>query len=100
MPDVGASRYNESVYTDPEEAANRLLHPSKLKEHLKIKYMHDEQFDKETGQPLFRPKIGRPPLAKRENNHNISVTDKLYYDRFERDASINSKIGKFLLFNC
>lgn len=60
---------------------------------MKIKYTHEEQFDKETGQPLFKPKVGRPPLVKKENN-NIPVTDKLYYDRFERDASNNSKRGK------
>ncbi len=41
--------------------------------------MHEERYDEETGQPLFQPKIGRPPLAKRDND-NIPVTEKLYRD--------------------
>lgn len=69
-PDVINSKYNESTYSHPDDVTDRLAQPSKIKEHLKIKYMHEELYDKETGQPLFMPKVGRPPLAKRDNLMN------------------------------
>lgn len=41
--------------------------------------MQEEKYDKETGQPLFHPKVGRPPLARRDND-NLPVTEKLYQE--------------------
>jgi hypothetical protein len=56
-----------STYSHPEEVTYRLAQPSRMKEHLKIQKMHEEMYDQNTGQPLFHPKIGRPPLAKKDN---------------------------------
>ena len=67
QPDLAYNQYYESTYTNPEDVVERLNQPSKTKEFLKIKYLHEEQYDQKTGQPLFRPKTGRPPLAKRDN---------------------------------
>jgi hypothetical protein len=68
-----------SYYTESGSFVERLSKPSKLKEKSKIKYLQDERFDKETGQPFFHPKVGRPPLARR-NMENVPVTEKLYIE--------------------
>lgn len=62
-----SKNYEDSIYTDPDEVTHRLQKASNIKEQLRIKAMHEELYDKETGQPLFYPKTGRPPLGKRDN---------------------------------
>lgn len=62
-------QFFDSYYSqNNEDFVDRLTKPSKLKEKSKIRQMQEEKYDKETGQPLFHPKVGRPPLARREND--------------------------------
>lgn len=68
--------------------------------------MHEENYDKKTGQPLFHPKVGRPPLARKDND-NLPISEKLYQEsklrkeqqeqqkyneQIKRDTSVNRRI--------
>ena len=58
---------------------DRLSKDTKTKERSRMKFLHEEKYDESTGQPLFHPKVGRPPLARKDYD-NIPVTEKLYRD--------------------
>ena len=79
QPDIIAAKYSETDHLDLENLVDRLSKPPKGKNFPKIKYIQEEKYDKQTGQPLFHPKVGRPPLMKKDSNHT-SITDKLYND--------------------
>ena len=83
-PDLVANRqFDDSRYTDPDSIVDRLAKPSKARDRSRFKYLQEEKYDKETGQPLFHPKVGRPPLAKRDTD-NLPIAEKLYYDNAVR----------------
>ena len=77
QPDTIAGKYNETDHIDIDNLVDRLSKPPKAKDYSKIKYLQDDNFDKQTGQPLFHPKVGRPPLIK-ENASHSSFVDRLY----------------------
>lgn len=105
QPDVMRGQFWDSQM-DSQGFAERLSKVPKGRDRSRIKYLHEEKYDKNTGQPLFHPKVGRPPLARRDNEH-LPVTEKLYQDsikrkeqkeaekthkEFERERSVNRKV--------
>lgn len=70
----------DSYYVDGSgDFGERLSKPSTLKERSKMRHLQNQCYDKNTGQPLFRPRVGRPPLSKRDFE-NLPVTEKLYLE--------------------
>ncbi|CAI2384299.1 unnamed protein product [Moneuplotes crassus] len=92
QPDVSKGNHYDGYY--PEDFGNfaeRLSKPSTRKEKSKIMHLQDQCYDKTTGQPLFRPRTGRPPLAKRDYE-NMPVTEKLYQEGQKRKHQKEEKI--------
>lgn len=82
-PDIAKGQLYDSRISENVDFVERLTRANKNRDRSRIKYIQEEKYDPETGQPYFHPKIGRPPLAKREPNQ-MPVTDKLYYDGIKR----------------
>ena len=80
QPDLIKGNNYDSYYTNIDHNfGERLSKPSKTKERSRMQFLHEEKYDESTGQPLFHPKVGRPPLA-RKDYENIPTTEKLYRD--------------------
>ncbi|CAI2384022.1 unnamed protein product [Moneuplotes crassus] len=80
QPDLTKGNRYDSYYPENHgDFGDRLSKPSTIKEKSRMRHLQDEFYDKESGQPLFRPKVGRPPLSKRDFE-NLPVTEKLYME--------------------
>jgi hypothetical protein len=91
QPDLIKGGMYDSFYSENPNFVARLAKPQNGKSRSKIRYMHEANYDKQTGQKLFHPKIGRPPLAKKEGD-NIPVSEKLYQDGRKRKEMLEEKV--------
>lgn len=82
-PDLLKGKGYESFITENGNFVERLSKPSNAKNRSKIRQLAEEKFDKNTGQRLFHPKVGRPPLARKDDD-NLPVSEKLYNESKKR----------------
>lgn len=81
-------QFLDSYYTqNNDDFVDRLTKPNKMNSRSNIRKLQDEKYDKNTGQPLYHPKVGRPPLTKRDND-NMPVSEKLYMESKQRMMNI------------
>jgi hypothetical protein len=82
-PELFKGRRYESFISEDGNFVERLSKPSNAKNRSKIRQLADEKFDKSTGQRLFHPKVGRPPLVRKDDD-NLPVSEKLYNESKKR----------------